>query len=79
VNRAPLDPDRWKRIEAVFQASVDLPADRRQALLRQTCGDDQELRDEVESLLCRDSLESPLIEGIIETATASLLADDELA
>ena len=68
--------DRWHRIEEIFQASIDLPVDRREALLRETCGDDRQLRDEVESLLSRDSPESPRIEGIIESATAGMLADD---
>jgi hypothetical protein len=76
MNRAPLEPGRWHRIEEIFQASVDLPADQREALLRETCGDDQPLRDEVESLLARDSADSHLIEGIIDDATAELCDDD---
>jgi hypothetical protein len=72
MNREPLDPGRWHRIEEVFQASIDLPPDQREALLDETCGDDPQLRDEVESLLSRVSPDSPLIEGIIDEATADL-------
>ena len=64
--------DRWRRIEEVFQASIDLPVDQRDAFLRETCGDDRQLRDEVESLLSRASPERPLIERIIDNATAGL-------
>lgn len=79
MKRPPIEADRWHRIEEVFQASIDLPADQREALLRETCGHDQQLRDEVESLLSRDSPDSPLIERIIENATASMLDDDDTA
>jgi hypothetical protein len=64
--------NRWQRIEEIFQASLDLPADQREALLTETCGSDLPLREEVESLLSRVSPESPLIEGIIDNATAEL-------
>jgi hypothetical protein len=74
MNRASCEPDRWRRIEELFQASIDLPADQRETLLREACGNDQELCDEVESLLSRVSPESPLIEGIIENATADLFS-----
>jgi hypothetical protein len=70
------EADRWRRIEEVFQASLDVPAEQRQAFVRETCGEDSHLRDEVESLLSRDSADSPLIERIIDIATASLLDDD---
>jgi hypothetical protein len=76
MSRAPLEPDRWRRIEEIFQATLDLPADQRETLLRDSCGDDLRLRAEVESLLSRVSPESPLIEHIIEEATAELC--DEL-
>ena len=64
--------NRWRRIEEIFQASLDLPADQREALLAETCGNDLPLREEVESLLARVAPESPLIEGIIDHATAEL-------
>jgi len=79
MNRASFEPDRWRRIEELFQASIDLPADQREALLGETCGNDHQLRDEVESLLSRVSPESPLIEGIIENATADLFSAGQVS
>jgi len=46
-----MDSEFWRRIRTVFEAAVELSADRRRAYLDQTCRDDQDLRDEVESLL----------------------------
>ncbi len=50
--------DRWRRIEELFYAALDLDADARLAFLEQACRGDTELRKEVESLL--DSAEKPL-------------------
>jgi eukaryotic-like serine/threonine-protein kinase len=46
-----MQPERWKRIKDVFQAVVDEPVDARAGLLDRACGDDAELRRDVESLL----------------------------
>jgi Tol biopolymer transport system component len=49
-----MSPERWRRIEKVYQAACDrAPADRG-AYLAETCGEDRDLRNEVESLLRRD-------------------------
>jgi hypothetical protein len=75
MSRASFEPGRWHRIEEIFQASLDLPEEQREALLCETCGDDRHLREEVESLLACVSADSPLIEGIIDEATADLCDD----
>jgi serine/threonine protein kinase/TolB-like protein/Flp pilus assembly protein TadD len=47
-----LEPaDRWNRIEELFYAAMDLDPEARPAFLQQSCGDNPELRKEVESLL----------------------------
>jgi hypothetical protein len=73
---APLPLDRWHRIEELFHATSEMPEDQRAGFLRETCGSDDRLRDEVESLLASDTQESPLIAGIVDDATARLLLDD---
>jgi len=42
---------QWARIKELFGAALDLEAAQREAFLRQTCGQDENLRIEVESLL----------------------------
>ena len=43
--------DRWRRIEELFYAALELDHDARPAFLQQACGADAELRQEVETLL----------------------------
>ena len=44
-------PERWQRLEDLFHAMLELPADSRAAALAAACGDDSELRVELERLL----------------------------
>lgn len=46
--------NRWRRIEALFDQAAALPAGERAAFLSRACGDDADLRGEVESLLAAD-------------------------
>jgi len=43
--------DRWKQVERLFYEVLELSSSARAAFLDQACGDDQELRQELESLL----------------------------
>ena len=45
------DSSHWHRVQEVFDSVVERPAGERAALLAEACGDDAELRAEVESLL----------------------------
>jgi len=46
-----MTPERWQKVESIFQTAVDLPADKRASFLTEACGTDRTLRDEVVSLL----------------------------
>ncbi len=50
-----MDSDRWDRVSAVFGEAVEVAVEERQQFLEQACGDDQELLQEVESLLAAHS------------------------
>ncbi len=59
-----LSPERWRRLSALLDAALELPADQRGAWLARACPDDAGLRTEVEALLAADReagsfLESP--------------------
>ncbi len=43
--------DRWNRVKEILASALEVPAAERQALLAVACGDDSELRQEVETLL----------------------------
>ncbi len=53
--KAPLDPERWNRVNELFLGAVDQPAESRAAWLDAQCDGDFELRLEVESLLQADA------------------------
>jgi serine/threonine protein kinase/tetratricopeptide (TPR) repeat protein len=68
---------RWQRIQSVFEAVVDAPPAERAARLAQHCGNDNELRTSVESLLASDQKpEDPLLSAI-GAAAESLLEEHQ--
>src|SRR5262245_50790490 len=46
-----MNVERWRRIEELFGAATEQPESERGRYLEQACGDDVELRQEVEQLL----------------------------
>jgi eukaryotic-like serine/threonine-protein kinase len=46
-----LDPERWRRAEEVFGLAMEVPAETRERLVAEACGEDEALRQEVLSLL----------------------------
>jgi hypothetical protein len=63
-------PARWRRVQDVFQAALDLPADERPGYLEAACQGDAPLRDEVTSLLHSEAQAGEFI----EVPAAKLLA-----
>ncbi|MEM7251705.1 MAG: protein kinase [Pseudomonadota bacterium] len=49
-----METERWRRIESIFEAAVEKPPALRAAFLDAQCGDDHEIRSEIESLLRAD-------------------------
>src|SRR5688572_29619820 len=58
-----MDPDRWKQVDALLQAALERPADERDAFLRQACGDDAGLAQEIQSLLTAGRHAGSFLEG----------------
>ena len=46
-----MNPELWKRVETILAAALDLPPDQQSRYLDSACGEDSELRREVEELL----------------------------
>jgi serine/threonine protein kinase len=64
-----MDAERWKRIDDLLQATLHLPGNQQDEFLRQTCGDDTALLQEVRSLVASHRnagsfLEHPLIDAV---------------
>ncbi len=69
-------PDRWQRLEALFHEALELKTGARSEFLDKHCGEDQELRKEVESLL--DSAEKPMdfLQQPVLEAAQEMIADE---
>jgi serine/threonine protein kinase len=46
-----MDSERWNRVDTLLQSALETPAVERDVFLRTACGDDQQLEEEVRSLL----------------------------
>jgi len=69
-----LDRDRWARLEVVFPDALARAGDDRRSYLDHVCGDDAELRAEVESLLEAHDEDS----GFLEPSLDGTWADDNV-
>ncbi|HEY8465163.1 MAG TPA: serine/threonine-protein kinase [Solirubrobacterales bacterium] len=70
-----LDPDRWQRIDRLFEAALDEPPDRRLEWLARACQGDAELYDAVARLLSKvDVAEEALGESVSDYAGPMLAA-----
>src|SRR2546423_12029222 len=81
---AVMTTERWKQVKDIFASALDHPAHERAAWISRVCGDDAELRHEVESLLVAheqadDFIESPALESerdlTTDTVSSSLEND----
>jgi serine/threonine protein kinase len=67
-----MSPDRWREIDEVFQAAVELPPDGRASFLASRCADDPELLAEVAKLIESDESAADFIEVPIWTDSGFL-------
>ncbi|MEW6129028.1 MAG: protein kinase [Acidobacteriota bacterium] len=71
--------ERFKQVEAIFNAVIALPPAERESFLRESCGGDEGLRREVESLLSFDESFASVIDTPPESLAAELLATPQSA
>ena len=67
-----------RKVDRLFLAALDLPAEERAAFFDRECGLDLELRQEAESLLVADADNGQGIASIVEDAAASLFERDAM-
>jgi serine/threonine protein kinase len=75
---SPMTPDRWRVVDAILRASLSCEPAQRDAFVAQACGDDEELRLEVVSLLAAhdragDFLDRPAAEQLAAGNAPALL------
>ena len=72
-----MKPERWREIEKLYHAALELDEDRRPAFLDQACAGDEALRRELESLLAFDKRAENFIESPALEVAADMLAKDQ--
>ncbi len=73
----PLDPERWARVDALFDQASRRPAHERAAFLAAACGDDEVLRREVESLLVASGTDVTKRMDVVGRVADRVMADAE--
>jgi serine/threonine protein kinase len=75
-----MTPERWTQVGVLYHAALKHPPEERQAFLNTMCGDDADLRREVESLLAAQQ-EAPtfMSAGALEDAAKTLVKAESLS
>ena len=69
-----MQPERWRRIEELYHAALQLEHGKRGCFLDEACTGDEALRSEIDSLLAYDSEVSGLLDSPAHERAAELLA-----
>src|SRR5262245_59652089 len=65
--------ERWRRIEAICHAALDLTDDAREAYLASACGDDVDLRRGVDQLLAHDRTAQDFLSTPVDALAADVM------
>ena len=71
-----MNPDRWRRIEELFDRAADLKEEERAKLLDRECGEDQVLRGQVESLIVSSQRADTYIHAAIQNAAEVIVSTE---
>ncbi len=73
----PAASEYYRRVDAIFDALLDLPASEHAAFVQQACSDDSALRDEVLQLLAAHRRTASPLDAIADKLPALLLSGDD--
>src|SRR5262245_53244932 len=72
-----MTPDRWRQVDQLFHSALEREPEGRAAFLEQTCGGDEALRREVESLLAADAKSDKTASALPAQVAAEMLEENE--
>jgi serine/threonine protein kinase len=73
-----MDPARWKQVDALLQAALQIPAEEQDDFVRSACGQDAELQKEVRSLISSHRNAGQFLAGHAINAEAQAVAAAEM-
>ena len=72
-----MEHERWQRVEKLYHAALEMAAEERTRFLQDACGNDEQTRQEVESLLRHEEAAAGFIEAPAFEVAARLMAHDK--
>ncbi len=72
-----MNPDKFKKVEEIYQALLKVSPQKRDLFLQETCGADEELRRELESLLAYEDTFDSFIDAPPESFAAEIISEQE--
>src|SRR5215475_9356500 len=72
-----MNRERWKQIEDIFHSALTIEPSRRSGFLEDACGGDENLRQEVETLLTQEDESGGFLEGPALEVMAKGLAKEK--
>src|ERR1051325_3828210 len=74
-----MTPERWQRLQALFNAAVELTLEQQSAFLDQACAGDEALRRQAESLIVANAEATQRIQGVIRDAVEVATLEDNIS
>ncbi len=74
-----MTPEQWEKIEALFNQAVEMPLDERELFLKNSCGADSQLREQVDKLIKADEEAGNFIESTVPLSHITKLANGSLS
>ncbi|MGI9066148.1 MAG: protein kinase domain-containing protein [Pyrinomonadaceae bacterium] len=72
-----MTPERWQHLKALLHSALELKPEERAAFLAKACGDDEALREDLQSLLAHEKQADSFIEQPAFGVMAETLTDDQ--
>src|SRR5438445_7424762 len=72
-----MSPERFQQIEDLYHSALERDSAERMAFINDSCNGDEELRHEVESLLCSHEQAGDFIEAPVHEVAARLIANNQ--
>lgn len=69
----------WQRLEDLFQQAIELSPDERAKFIEESCGSDQTLRRDLESLLESDHKSGEFLAGVVQGAARDLVSSQDVS
>lgn len=72
-----MNQERFKKVEEIYHSILKMPPEKRELFLRESCGGDEELRREIESLLSYENTFASIIDTPPESLAAEIFSESK--